>query len=507
LLNEYGGKLTTKICLAVAVLCMATASAQVPADAYRVETVPTPEGIAPEVTAVTFGSDGRLYAAFRRGYVYSLDTRTHQWRKFASGFQTPLGIMAGGPGEFFVAHLPELTRVVDTDGDGVADLYETLADQWGMSGNYHEFAYGPVRDSAGNLYMSLGCASNGALPRFPVRGEYTSEGKESSHPQEGLVNKVGHYSPVQYRGCVLRISPQGDVSPVSCGLRQPNGLGFSPDGELFVTDNQGDWVGTSPLHHVTPGAFHGHPSSLNWDSTFAGDPVEAPVEELAKRRKMPAIQFPQNDMGGSVTQPLFDTTAGRFGPYEGQVFVGEWTYPRILRADLEKVGGEYQGAAFLFVDGNGLRTGNNRIAFSPDGKSLYTAQTSRIWGSAEGLQRIVWSGRVPMDILRMRLTKTGFRLTFTKPVDPATAGDPGMYSFTHYYYLYHGQYGSPKTDITPVKVRSIVISEDGLHATLDLESLIPGRVYELRPGEIKSADGEPLATRVAAYTLNRLLER
>jgi hypothetical protein len=104
------------------------------------------------------------------------------------------------------------------------------------------------------------------------------------------------------------------------------------------------------------------------------------------------------------------------------------------------------------------------------------------------------------------LTKTGFRLTFTKPVDPATAGDPGAYSFTHYYYLYHGQYGSPKTDITPVRVRRVVISEDRLHATLDLEALVAGRVYELRPGEIQGADGEPLVTRVAAYTLNRLLE-
>jgi len=494
------------VCLLTAVLCAAPTPAQVPPSAYRVETVPTPEGIAPEVTAVTFGPDGRLYATFRRGYIYSMDPKTLRWRKFASGFQTALGILPGKPGEFFVAHLPELTRVVDTDGDGLADLYETVGDQWGMSGNYHEFAYGPVRDAEGSLYMSLGCASNGALPRFPVRGEYTANGKESSHPAEGLVNKVGHYSPVQYRGCVLRISPQGGVTPVSCGLRQPNGLGFSPEGDLFVTDNQGDWVGTSPLHHVTPGAFHGHPASLNWDSEFHGDPVEAPIAELAKRRKMPAIQFPQNDMGGSVAQPLFDTTGGRFGPYTGQVFVAEWTNPRILRADLEKIGGEYQGAAFIFVEGNGLQTGNNRIAFSPDGKSIYTAQTSRIWGSAEGLQRIVWTGRVPMDILKMRLTKTGFQLTFTKPVDPTTAADPAAYSVTHYYYLYHGQYGSPKTEVRSVNVRKVVISEDGLQAALELEGLVAGRIYELRPNGIHAADGEVLVTRVAAYTLNRLLE-
>jgi hypothetical protein len=111
-----------------------------------------------------------------------------------------------------------------------------------------------------------------------------------------------------------------------------------------------------------------------------------------------------------------------------------------------------------------------------------------------------------MDILKMRLTKTGFQLTCTKPVDSSTAGQPEAYSFTHYYYLYHGQYGSPKTGVTPVKVRNVVVSEDRLQATLELEGLVAGRVYELLPNGIRAADGEPLATRIAAYTLNRPLD-
>jgi hypothetical protein len=481
------------------------AGAQVPLDSYRVETLPTPKGIAPEVGAIAFAPDGRLAAAFRRGSIYLLDTASLRWTKFAEGLQSPMGIIPGKPGEFFVVHLPELTRIADTDGDGEADLYETVSDAWGMSGNYHEFIYGPVRDAAGNFYISLGCASNGAEPRPPVRGELTLRGREARQPKEGTVAKVGHYSPVSYRGCVLKIDSHGKAEPVSFGLRQPNGLVISPEGDLFVTDNQGDWVGTSPLHHVTKGAFHGHPASLNWDPAFRGrDPVEAPIEELAKRRKMPAIQFPQNDMAGSIAQPLYDVSGGKFGPYAGQMFLAEWTYPRILRADLERVGGEWQGAAFLFLEGNGLRTGNNRMAFAPDGRSLYVCQTSRIWGSGEGLQRIVWTGKTPLDILRMRLTKTGFELTFTRPVDPATAGSPDAYSVSHYYYRYHGQYGSPKTDVTPARVKSASVASDGLRVTLELEQLVPGRIYELRPGQIRGRDGAPLITRLAAYTLNRL---
>ena len=481
---------------------------QVPLESYRVENVPLPRDIAPEVAGVTFGIDGKLAVTFRRGYLYLLDTKTGRWQKFAEGLQSPLGIIAGDkPGEYFVAHLPELTRIVDTDGDGKADLYETVADGWGISGNYHEFLYGPVRDKVGNFYLSLGLSSNGGEPRMPVRGEFTAKGRQAKEQKEGLVGKVGHYSPTTYRGCSLKITPQGAVELLSCGFRQPNGLGFNAAGDLFATDNQGDWVGTSPLHHVTPGAFHGHPASLNWAPWFGGkDPVETPVAELEKLRKLPAIQFPQNDMGGSVTQPLLDTTAGAFGPYAGQMLVAEWTYPRILRADLEKVGGEYQGAAFIFFEGNGLRAGNNRIALSPDGKSLYTAQTSRIWGTSEGLQRIVYNGKPPMDILHMRLLNDGFELEFTKPVDAATARDAASYSLTSYYYKYHLTYGSPKTDLQPELVSKVVVSADGFKARLTVPGLRTRRIYELRPKGIRAADGTALCTVQAAYTLNRLKE-
>ena len=491
----------------LAILLTSGGAAQVPSDSYRVETVPGPKGVEPEITAVTFGPDGKLYATFRRGYIYAFDPETDRWNRFAHGLQTPMGITsAEQPGSFYVTQIPELTRVSDTDGDGEADFFETVSDGWGLSGNYHEFIAGPVRDAEGNFYISLGLASGGAEPRPPTRMELVKKPRSVENPIEGKVNQFGHYSPVPYRGCSLKIDPDsGAVDVFSCGFRQPNGIGISPEGEIFVADNQGDWVGTSPLHHVTKGAFHGHPASLHWHPEFLGvNPVEADVAELDRKRKKPAILFPQNDMGGSVAEPLWVTTGGAFGPYEGQVLVAEWTYPRVLRADLEIVDGEYQGAAFLFVEGNGMRMGNNRMAFSPDGKALYIAQTSRIWGSVEGLQRIVYQDKVPFDILHMRLTRDGFELDFTKPVDRESASRPEAWSFTHYYYLYHSTYGSPKTDETPAKVTGVEVSEDGKKVRLTLDKLVPGRVFDLRPSGVLSADGAELCTRQAAYTLNRL---
>ena len=482
--------------------------AQVPRESYRIENVRTPPGAAPEVGGIDFDADGRLVACFRRGGLYRRDPETGRWSRFATGLQVPLGIVAGKPGEYFVAQRSELTRVVDTDGDERADHYQTLSDRWGVSGNYHEYAYGLVRDGEGNFFVGLGLASGSSRHRFAGRGAATTRSWFAEKPRPGIVGRFRHNSPVSHRGWVIKITPAGSFVPVASGFRQPNGLGFNREGDLFVTDNQGGWIGTSPLHHVTPGSFYGHPASLNWHPDFQGiNPVDIEVETLARRRKPPAVQIPQNDMAGSLAQPLEDRTRGRFGPYSGQMFIADWTYPRIHRVYLEKVGGTWQGACFPFIEGRGLRKGNIRLAFSPNG-DLYVAQTSRIWGLGEGLQRVAWTGKTPMDIQEMRLTATGFDLVFTKPLDPATAARAGDYSVFHYYYRYHGEYGSPKTDVTPVRIEEVSISRDGRRVSLRLlDPLVPGRVYELRPGRrIRSQDGEPLVTRLAAYTVNRLRE-
>ena len=491
--------------LAAAGVC--SLAAQVPATAYKVETVRGPRDVKAEISALEFGHDGRLYATFRRGYIYSFDPTSGRWRRFAEGLHTPLGISRGPrAGSFLVAQVPELTLVQDTDGDGVAELYSTVSDAWGLSGNYHEFIAGPVQDSDGNLYVTLGLASGNADPRPPVRGELTRRPRTAARPVAGQVNRIGHYSPVPYRGCSLQIRPDGSARPFSCGFRQPNGIVVSPDGDILAADNQGDWVGTSPLHHVSEGAFHGHPASLHWHPEFLGtNPVDAVVAELDQRRKRPAILFPQGDMGGSTAGMAFDLSDGAFGPYAGQLFVAEWTYPRILRVDLQRVGETLQGAAFPFVYGNGLRMANNRLAFSPDGRSLYVAQTSRIWGAAEGLQRIDWQGEVPFDVQAMRLARHGFELRFTKPADPETAAALANYSMTRYRYLYHSNYGSPKVEITPVAVTGARVSADGTIVHLEVPDLVEGWLYDLRPVSIRSASGEPLVTGMVAYTLNRLV--
>src|SRR3546814_6569853 len=126
------------------------------------------------------------------------DVTTGKWQLFASGLHDPLGIMAVTDTQLLVMHRAELTRLTDTDGDGKADEYQTVTDDFGLSGNYCEFGYGPVKDKDGNLYISLNTASNGAGIWNKQRG-----------PVNQLELRVRSFWAVPYPGWFIKLIPKG----------------------------------------------------------------------------------------------------------------------------------------------------------------------------------------------------------------------------------------------------------------------------------------------------------
>ena len=44
-------------------------------------------------------------------------------------------------------------------------------------------------------------------------------------------------------------------------------------------------------------------------------------------------------MSRSATEPVWDTTGGKFGPFAGQCFIGELTESLVMRGNLEEVKG------------------------------------------------------------------------------------------------------------------------------------------------------------------------
>jgi len=467
------------------------------AEAFALSQVEVPAGIDDQVGGLAFLDDGRLAVAFHRGEVFIRQT-DGSWKQFAEGLHEPLGLLPDGKGALIVMQRPELTRLEDTNSDGKADRYRTLWDDFGMTGNYHEFAFGPARGPDGALYVALNLASAGAGVFKEIRGTWSEIGQASRQQlMSGQTKTAGRmYSRVPYRGCIMRIADggRGAAELYATGFRSPNGIGFDAQGRLLVNDNQGDWRGSSPLQVVTKGSFNGHPASLVWTPGWdKGDPLALPVDELEKRRQAPGGVFIQGELSNSPTQPAVFPKS--WGALAGQVVFGEMNAARLVRFVGEDIGGVHQGAMIPFLDTKALRNGNHRLAFAPDG-ALHVGKTHLSWAGNNGIVRIEAPKALPALIESVHLTATGFEVRFTEAIDLASY----QVSLRRFRYLYHVRYGSPKTDEAPLLVRSNILSKDRRTMAIELgEPIREGFIHELSFPGIRSAAGEEILGPVAYY--------
>jgi len=490
-------RLAALFSLAIAVLGPTfplAAQSPVESDYYAITPLETPDGSVIEGGAIVALPDERIAVCTRRGQVWTIENafshpeKPARWTLFAEYLHEPLGL-AWRDGWLYAVQRPEVTRMKDEDGDGRADVFETYSDDWGISGNYHEYNFGTTFDEAGNLYVTL-C----------LTGSFTST--------------------ALYRGWTLQIRPGGETLPWASGIRSPGGIGFNESGDLFYTDNQGAWNGSSSLKWLKEGSFQGNPNGNIWyahagedfgsrptDPSYAeeGSRIEIAREEIAGFIP-PAVVFPHGKVGNSPTGIATDRSSGRFGPFTGQLFVGEQTHSKIHRVFLEKVNGVYQGALFPFLEG--FQSGNIGVLLTESG-SLFTSGSNRGWGARGGknfnFERVDWSGQVPFEILEMSATAGGFRLRFTKPVDPETAID-ASFAMKAYTYVYRKDYGSPEVDGLEPEVTVAEVAPDGMSLVLSVSPLTKGHVHELHAKGLRSSDGVPLLHPEAYYTLNEIPE-
>ncbi|MEY4939582.1 MAG: hypothetical protein RIQ93_1317 [Verrucomicrobiota bacterium] len=451
-----------------------------------------PENLVLEVSGILPQPGRRLLVTTRRGEVWWVDgaydaAATPKFSLFASGLHEPLGIIAAPKGGYYIAQRQELTRVVDTDNDGRADVFETVA-KLPLSGSYHEYAFGPVLAPNGNVRVTLNVAFGGATQ-----------------------------APVPWRGWMVEITPDGQLIPIAAGLRSPCGFILTSRGEWFMAENQGEWVGSGRVTHIAPGDFAGHPASLAW-SRLPGSPVklrpeditdfEQPMSEVAKNLpglKLPAVWLPHTVFGISTSGIVEDRTDGKFGPFSGQFFIGDQGQSKITRMTLEQVKDVWQGASYPFREG--FDSGIIRLGYGEDG-ALFAGETARGWGSVGpkqyGIERLTWTGQMPFEIKEVRAQPDGFLLTFTQPVDRATAENPATYSVAGFTYLYHQAYGSAPVNRVGCPVRKVVVAPDGLSVRLANACLREGYIHEIRANGLRAANGSALLHSFAYYTLNRI---
>ena len=505
-LNKINHRINRHLVTALLILVSLTAGAQddqtkkeaaleKEEDYYRLFSLPVPEHIILEVGGLATLPDGGIAVCTRRGEVWIISNpyvtgfERPIFKRFAHGMHEPLGLAVKG-GDIYVTQRSELTRLRDTDKDGIADAYDKIY-SWPLSGNYHEYSYGPLFLPNGNMYVTLNL---------------------------GWSNSLGHgVSLAPWRGWLLEITPDGKMTPIAAGLRSPAGYGFNAEGDLFYTENQGDWVGSGRMTHLEKGDFAGNAESLKW-SSLPGSPVALkpadvpstgrPLYDISKEvkgLKAPAIWLPHGIFGISTSGFVYDSTKGRFGPFENQLLVGDQGQSKIMRVALEKVKGEYQGVVFGFREG--FSSGILRLSWGHDG-SLFAGMTSRGWSSTGqqlySLQRLAWTGKLPFEMKTVRAMPDGFEIEYTMPVDKDLASNPASYKVTGFNYKYHATYGSPVINAKQCPIRGIVVSEDGLKARLVIDSLRLGYIHEIVAEGVKEKNGKSLLHNTGYYTLNNI---
>lgn len=464
-------------------------TAEEEAKSYPIVSIPIPSGIPMRPGGLEVLPDGRLAVGTRRGDIYfirgAFDSPPRpEYQLFASG-QDEIFSLSWRDGALTATTWAEVSRISDADGDGVADHYDTLNSSWGFA-EYHEFAFASKHDPAGNLWVALGLSS--------------------SYESHNL-----------FRGWAVKVTPDGRMIPVCSGLRSPGGVGTNAQGAMFAIESQGPWNGCCSLKHLKEGAFLGHPASYNWYPYAPG--LKAPELEpnsdsrmgVEKRRVRelvpPAVKFPYIKMGRSLSGFRVDTTAGKFGPFAGQLFLGDYSLSLVVRATMEQINGVWQGACYPFREG--LATGIMNVEFSPRGQLIAGGfTTSRQWpvrGTEPfALQRIDWNGVVPFEVREITIRKDGFVVTFTQPVDPAVAARSDAYHVSTYTHIYHAGYGSPEVDQTTPRVVRAVPAADGLSVRLHLDSVVEDHVHEFDFGDITSPEGRHLVHAKAYYTVNEI---
>jgi hypothetical protein len=445
------------------------------AEAYSVDTLTVPYDNPSKsymrLTGIDFFSDGKRAAVCTMDgdvwVVSGIDAALEKltWKRFASGLFQSLGLRIVDDVVYTLGR-DQITRLHDLNADGEADFYECFNNDCGVSPGYHEFTHDLQTDSQGNFYYAKGSDLGG--PKFP------------------------------YHGCVVRVSKDGKTSEVFArGFRAPNGMSVGPDGTVTTSDNQGNWVPTTPINYFTkPGDFGGFLPCAHQSP--------APAERPAPLCWIPYSM--DNSGGGQVW-----VTSDKWGPFKGGLLhlsYGKCLLFHVLR---EKTADGVQGGVvkFPFKFASGVMRGR----FNPVDGQLYLVGM-RGWqtdGQLAGcFQRVRYTGKPANLPLSAKVTPKGIEFTFTDPLDRASAENLQNISAAWANLKWTGAYGSDEFWVSdpkkkgrePLEIRAARLLPDGKTLALDIPGLKPV-YYAVFRWNLRGADGAEFRQEVA-YTINRL---
>ncbi len=466
------------------------------AQAYVVDDIPLPDenpfkswmrpgghDFLPDGTAVIVNLSGDVWI------VSGLDEKLEhvKWKRFATGLFQPLGCRVVD-GKIYVLGRDQITRLHDLNGDGEADWYENFNSDCIVTENYHEFALDLETDSKGNFYYAKGS------PWTPT-------------------NKSPH------QGTMIKVSKDGaKLEVIADGLRAPNGLGMGPGDVLTVSDNQGHWMPTNRVNIVKPGGFYGMTPAAHREllfkradgTTFTANPsLQSARDEFktefwgksdtpvpANGADLPLFWLPMdidNSSGGEVWAP----PGAKWGPWGGRMLQTSYGKCSLFGVTMETVDGVEQGGLVRFP--LTFKSGIMRERFSPLDGQLYVTGLN-VWQSSAAkdgcFQRVRYTGKPVTMPIGFATKPNGAEITFTAPLDPASAGDAGNWSAEQWNYAWTGAYGSPEFSVRDpkkrgkdrIEVTKATVSADKRSVLLELSDRAPAMTLRIKCN-VKAADG------------------
>ena len=341
------------------------------------------------------------------------------WTKIAAGFHEPNCIKLRGDDIFVFSRLG-ITKLEDLNGDGEIDFYRMFCNRFTQSGDTRDFP------------MSLVLRKDGSW----------------------IINKGGQQVTANspHSGRVLQVSADGkQVDLWAYGFR--NGfLNSIPERDdlIVASDQQGNWVPTTPFHIVRQGSFLGY---------APGHPEkETPIQP-------PALWMPHR-VAQSGIDPVWGSDP-RLGALHKSILYIEYKRPSLIKIFIPEKGEIIQTAGVPL--GLDFEVPLLKGAINPvDGMAYMVG--FQIWDSfaprLEGICRLRVLQPSDEHPTHAEVFKEGVLLSFSEELDPKIALDPASFNVSSWEYIRKSDYGSAqyKADGTPGAdvrfVHSVLLSAD-----------------------------------------------
>ncbi len=418
------------------------------------------------LSAVDFLSDGRAAVVSLSGDVWLVggigeQLGTLRWQRFATGLNQPLGLVVVKD-TIYVNGRDQITRLHDVNNDGYADRYENFNNAVMAGTNFHAFNLNLEVDAQGRFLWAKSTPWPTGNPSDPTDAAQLT-------PHDGVL---------------FRLAPDGrQLEIIAKGLRNPNGLSIGPKGEIYVSDNEGNWVPTSKVTRIFEGGFHGFIPSAHRANLLG---AWAPADDWVKPLVWTPHAGPGSDNSPSQARVIDNPAWPK--DLQGDLLLGSYGRGTLSLILMEEVDGQPQAAHMILP--LQFRSGLQQMRFHRDGH-LYLVGMSN-WSSVShggelgAFHRVRYVAAKPLHIPVALNTRTGgLELRFAEPLDKATATNPGNYKLSKWTYTWNSSYGSKQffsldkpgeAGPDPVAVKSATLSADGRTLTLAIPALTPGAI-------------------------------